>query len=229
MIAKHMMRTGLMLGLFAIAGTAVVAFTFDNARVLIAENERLALLEKLNTLVPDTLYDNALLNDTIEVTSRTGLGTDKPVTVYRARRDGKPVAAIFTPVIAPDGYNGAIKLLVAIRSDGTLSGVRVTAHRETPGLGDPIEETRSDWILNFTGRSLSNPKADKWKVKRDGGMFDQFTGATITPRAVVKAVYNCLNYFTANKDKVFANPTMLNNPQPGKAANIAGDQIRTAA
>lgn len=216
MLAKHMLQTGLALGLFAVVGTGIVAYTFDHARVLIAQNERAALLEKLHALVPSAQYNNDLLSDTIEVTARAGLGTDKPVTVYRARQNGRPVAAVFTPVVAPDGYSGPIKLLIAVRYDGTLAGVRVTAHRETPGLGDPIEETRSGWILNFTDRSLSNPQPDKWKVKRDGGMFDQFTGATITPRAVVKAVYNCLSYFAANKKQIFTSPALPTKVAPGK-------------
>ncbi len=216
MLAKHMLQTGLALGLFAVVGTGIVAYTFDHARVLIAQNERAALLEKLHALVPSAQYNNDLLRDTIEVSSRAGLGTDKPVTVYRARQNGRPVAAVFTPVVAPDGYSGPIKLLIAVRYDGTLAGVRVTAHRETPGLGDPIEETRSDWILNFTDRSLSNPQPDKWKVKRNGGMFDQFTGATITPRAVVKAVYNCLSYFAANKKQIFTSLALPTKVAPGK-------------
>jgi len=115
---------------------------------------------------------------------------------------GWPVAAVFAPV-APDGYNGNIRLLVAVRLDGTLAGVRVLAHRETPGLGDNIEAERSDWILGFSGKSLQDPKADSWKVQRDGGVFDQFTGATITPRAVVKAVKNTLLYYQEHGQKLF--------------------------
>lgn len=206
MLAKHVLRTGVLLGLFAVVGVGIVAYTFDHARVRIAQNERVALLAKLGVLVPPAQYDNDMLTDSVEVVSKTLLGTAKPVTVYRARRRGQPVAAVFTPVVAPDGYSGPIKLLIAIRADGSLAGVRVIAHRETPGLGDPIEETRSNWILNFTGRSLSNPGATGWKVRKDGGIFDQFTGATITPRAVVKAVYNTLTYFAAHKDELFAAP-----------------------
>ena len=113
------------------------------------------------------------------------------------------ITVILTPV-APDGYSGEIRLLVGIRYDGSLSGVRVLEHHETPGLGDAIEEGRSDWITRFTGLSLSNPAAPGWTVKRDGGHFDQFTGATITPRAVVKAVHRCLIYFAQNRAYLFA-------------------------
>lgn len=203
MLAKHMLRTGLVLALFAVIGTGIVAYTFEQSRGRIAANESAALLEKLQVLIPAAEHDNDMLADKIEVTGRALLGSMKPVTVYRARKAGQPVAAVFTPVVAPDGYSGPIKLLVAVQYDGTLAGVRVIAHRETPGLGDPIEETRSDWILKFTGHSLADPQPDKWKVKKDGGVFDQFTGATITPRAVVKAVYNCLQYFAANRDRLF--------------------------
>lgn len=105
--------------------------------------------------------------------------------------------------VAPEGYNGNIYLLVAIKIDGTLSGVRVVSHKETPGLGDGIETSRSNWILSFNGKSLDNLTNKQWAVKRDGGDFDQFTGATITPRAVVKAVNNALHYFKKNKVKIF--------------------------
>ncbi|MCL5669036.1 MAG: electron transport complex subunit RsxG [Gammaproteobacteria bacterium] len=204
-LARHMLRTGVALALFTVAGTAIVAYTFDQTRTRIAESERAALLQKLHALLPPGQHDNDLLGDTLEVTAPE-LGP-KAVKVHRARKGGMPVAAAFTPVIAPDGYSGPIKLLIAIHYDGTLAGVRVIGHRETPGLGDPIEETRSDWILEFTGRSLSNPEPPQWKVKKDGGAFDQFTGATITPRAVVKAVYNSLSYFAAHRDEVFAPAT----------------------
>jgi electron transport complex protein RnfG len=122
--------------------------------------------------------------------------------VYRARKYGWPVAVVLAPV-APDGYNGTIRLLVAIKMDGTLAGVRVIQHRETPGLGDAIEAERSDWILGFDGKSLNDPVQEKWKVKRDGGDFDQFTGATITPRAVVKAVNKALLYFRLHGHSLF--------------------------
>lgn len=212
MLARHMLRTALALGLFAVVGTGIVALTFSNTRTQIEANEREALLEKLHVLIPPAAVDNDPLSDSIEITSRPQLGTTQPVTVYRMRKQGKPVAAVFTPVVAPDGYSGPIKLLVAVRYDGRLAGVRVLAHHETPGLGDPIEETRSSWILHFTGRSLSDPEPSKWKVKKDRGVFDQFTGATITPRAVVKAVYNCLQYFAANRGNIFASPAQTKSP-----------------
>ena len=193
---------GMLLGVFAVIGTAILAITHEQTKERIAENERNVLLRNLHAVISPDNHDNELFTDTIEVTDTNLLGTKKAVTVYRARLDAKPVTAIFA-AIAPDGYNGNIKLLVAINMDGTLSGVRVIGHRETPGLGDYIEETRSDWITKFTGLSLHNPDKKGWRVKRDGGEFDQFTGATITPRAVVKAVYNCMTYFEQHQQDVF--------------------------
>ena len=187
---------------FAVIGSGLVAFTFDSTEERIAENQRRALLKSLNQLVPSDRYDNDVFSDTLLVHDPGLLGTEEPVTVYRARKDGWPVAAVLAPV-APDGYNGNIRLLVAINLDGTLAGVRVIQHRETPGLGDGIETDRSDWILGFNGKSLSDPEKKGWRVKRDGGQFDQFTGATITPRAVVKAVHKALLYFSLHRQKLF--------------------------
>jgi len=124
------------------------------------------------------------------------------VTVYRARKGGREIAVVFT-VVAPDGYSGAIRMLVGIRADGRLAGVRVVAHRETPGLGDKVEAHKSDWIRDFDNRSLRDPKADGWAVKKDGGVFDQFTGATITPRAVVAAVHSALRYYATHREAMF--------------------------
>lgn len=202
MAVKHMVTTSLLLGLFAIVGTSMVALTFDNTEVRIADNEYQALLRSLNALVPPESHDNDIANDTVNVTSLEHLGSKKENTVYLARKKGVPIAAVFT-TIAPDGYSGAIKLLVAIRYDGTISGVRVLNHRETPGLGDGIEIERSSWITSFNDHSLRAPDELGWHVKKDGGIFDQFTGATVTPRAVVKAVHNALLYFELHRDQLF--------------------------
>jgi electron transport complex protein RnfG len=197
-----MLRAAMALGVFAVVGTGLVATTYTTTKDRIAQNEHEALLKSLNALVPPDLYNNKPTADTMLVRSEALLGTDEPVTVYRARRDGAPVAAVLTPT-APDGYNGAIKLLVAINYDGTVMGVRVISHRETPGLGDYVDIEHSDWITGFAGHSLYTTDAREWAVKRDNGIFDQFTGATITPRAVVKAVYKCLQYFIINRDGLF--------------------------
>ena len=200
---RQSLITAAILLLFALVGTAMVAYTYDSTREQIAANERATLLRKLHRLIPPESHDNALLQDTLQVQNRTLLGTTDPVTVYRARRHGEPVAVVIAAV-APDGYSGSIRLLVGINVDGSLGGVRVVSHRETPGLGDAIEEERSDWILGFSGKSLQNPPLENWAVKKDGGAFDQLTGATITPRAVVKAVRQALLYYRDHKGALFA-------------------------
>jgi len=202
MIVKRMVAMGALLGLFAIIATVILAMTYENTRERIAENERNVLLRNLHAVISHERHDNDIFSDTLEVIDNKLLGTRDPVTIYRARSQGAPVAAVFT-IVAPDGYSGNIKLLVAINVDGTLSGVRVINHKETPGLGDYIEVERSDWITRFDGLSLNNPDEKGWHVKRDGGQFDQFTGATITPRAVVKAIHNCLLYFEEHQQDVF--------------------------
>jgi len=195
--------TAIILLLFALAGTALVAFTYDSTHERIEANERATLQRKLNRLIPAERYDNTLLEDTLQVTDTAVLGTGKPVTVYRARHGGAP-AGLVMATTAPDGYSGSIRLLVGINVDGTLSGVRVVAHRETPGLGDAIEEDRSDWIRIFDGRSLDNPPLARWAVRKDGGDFDQLTGATVTPRAVIKAVRQALLYYREHQQALFA-------------------------
>ncbi|MDH5179057.1 MAG: electron transport complex subunit RsxG [Gammaproteobacteria bacterium] len=202
-LARNMLISAVLLGLFAIGGSGMVAWIFANTKQQIAANERATVLRNLHQLVPPETHDNDLFNDVLEIIDPQLDNSKEPVKVWRARRQGKPVAVIINS-IAPDGYSGSIKLLVAIRYDGTLAGVRVVQHRETPGLGDGVDLERSNWILQFNNKSLGNPVTDKWRVKRDGGEFDQMTGATITPRAVIKAVRNTLGYFATHRDKLFA-------------------------
>jgi electron transport complex protein RnfG len=202
-LARSMGVAALILTGFAIVGTGFVAVTYSGTKDIIAEAQRKALEASLNQLVPADRYDNRVTEDRIEVVAPEWLGTDQPVAVYRARRNGQPVALFATPV-APDGYSGPIQLLVGVYADGALAGVRVLAHKETPGLGDGIEEKRSPWILAFAGKSLDSPQSERWKVKKDGGVFDQFTGATITPRAVVKATRKFLEYVRTHREQLFA-------------------------
>lgn len=201
-IVRNMLISALVLSLFAIAGTFFVSYTFDNTIDRITENKRLALLKAIHVLIPPNAHNNDIFTDIIYKTNYDLLGSKKPVNIYRARKDSKPVAVIINSV-APDGYNGNIDLLVAINYNGTLAGVRVVHHKETPGLGDAIEANRSDWITKFKMLSLTTPDKKGWAVKRDGGEFDQFTGATITPRAIVKAVYNTLRYYKKNRDSLY--------------------------
>ncbi len=206
-MVRKILSSALLLALFALVGATLVAATHQITAERIAANHREAILKRLDVLVAKQSYDNDLVSDTIQITDPELATPKRPVTVYRARLGGKPVAAVFS-VVAPDGYNGAINLLVAIDYDGTIAGVRVVSHRETPGLGDSIDEQRSDWILSFSGKSLTNPDEQGWHVKRDGGVFDQFTGATITPRAVVKAVFRTLRYYSRHREEIFTAPAI---------------------
>lgn len=202
-LARSMGIAALILSGFAVVGTGLVAVTYTSTRDIIAEAQRKALEASLNQLVPADRYDNRVTEDRIEVVAPAWLGTDQPVTVYRARKNGQPVA-LFATSVAPDGYSGPIQLLIGVYADGTLAGARVLAHKETPGLGDGIDEKRSPWILAFAGKSLENPRPDGWKVKKDGGAFDQFTGATVTPRAVVKTTRKFLEYVQTHREQLFA-------------------------
>jgi len=201
-IVRNMIISAIVLALFAAVGTFFVSYTYDHTIERIKENERQALLSALHVLIPPTEHDNDIFTDIIQVKNKNLLGSKKTVNIYRARKDNKPVGLIIHSN-APDGYNGSIGLLVAINYDSTLAGVRVVHHIETPGLGDAIEESRSDWITKFKQLSLSNPDKRGWAVKRDCGEFDQFTGATITPRAIVKAVYKTLLFYKAHRDTLY--------------------------
>ena len=198
---RYVLISGLILGLFTIIGSTLVSLTFENTADKIANNERLALLRKLNQILPEDKYDNDLLHTTLKVDADHRLGQRKSSTIYIAKQQQQISAMIFS-VIAPKGYSGEIKMLVGINIDGSLAGVRIISHKETPGLGDVMEISRSNWVLKFDGKSLTNPKEKNWKVKRDGGFFDQFTGATITPRAVVQAIHLCLVYFDRHKKEL---------------------------
>lgn len=205
---KQISTTAIVLMIFAIIGAAIVGFTHDNTAERIELNHQRTLLQRLNTIIPAERYNNDLLQGKITIAASKLLGTDNNQTAYIAKLDKQPVGVVL-PAIAPNGYNGPIHLLVGIYANGELAGVRVTRHRETPGLGDAIEESRSNWISGFTGKSLDNPTTKNWKVKRDGGDFDQFTGATITPRAVVTAVHAALLYFHENQKTLFKAGTEL--------------------
>lgn len=201
-IHKQVLTTASLLMIFAVIGSGIVGLTYENTYERIKRNEQLVLLRKLNTILLPDEYDNDLLDYQIMLDKDELLGTNEPSKAYLAYKNEKPVAVVLSPV-APNGYSGPINLLVGIYYNGTLAGVRVVKHRETPGLGDAVESQRSDWILGFNDKSLENPPPKKWKVKRDGGEFDQFTGATITPRAVVKAVHSALLYFQEHRKELF--------------------------
>lgn len=203
--AKQILFTGILLMLFGVIGSGLVSTTYVSTLDKIADNERKAMLRSLNQILPSSEYDNDLIHDSREIDADPLLGLKSKSTIYLARKKGTVNTVIFSPV-ARDGYSGIIKLLVGIHSDGRVAGVRVVSHKETPGLGDYIETARSDWVLSFNDKTIQYPSSANWKVKRDGGEFDQFTGATITPRAVVKAVHQSLIYFERNKTWLLGKP-----------------------
>lgn len=194
MIQQAMSRNGLILAAFAIAVALAVGITEQQTRPLREDNQQNLQRAALQAVLPEGLHDNDLLNDTLITDDKQWLKLQAAQPVYIARLQ-QQVSAFILPARAPDGYGGAIELLVGISRDGKLTGVRITRHQETPGLGDAIDLRRSDWVLGFNGLSLQNPASEHWTVKKDGGYFDQFTGATITPRAVVQSVHNTLLFF----------------------------------
>lgn len=183
-----------LLGCIALLTSAAIGVADHLTRTDIAQRQLEDLKVTLQEVVPSQYFDNDLVRDTVTV---SGDG-DEPVVAYRARRGGQ-VQAVCYRVKAPGYGNTAMVIAIGVDRAGTLLGVRVVSHNETPGLGDKIELSKSNWILSFTGRSLNDPQPDKWAVKKDGGVFDQFTGATITPRAVVKAVKKGLGFFAEHR------------------------------
>jgi electron transport complex protein RnfG len=196
-ISRSMLKNSLVLGLFAIVTVGLVTLIQQATATRIEASARDAQVRALGEILPPGSYDNHLLDNSIQVHDAL-LGSRSPQPAYIAMKDGQPNAVILQ-AIAPDGYSGAIRLLVGIQADGRLAGVRVLNHRETPGLGDKVELSKSNWIQSFIGKSLNNPSETGWAVKKDRGEFDQFAGATITPRAVVKAVHNALLYFDQHR------------------------------
>jgi Na+-translocating ferredoxin:NAD+ oxidoreductase subunit G len=195
--------SGIVLAVVAAICTALVAVTHRLSAPRIAENEKAYLEQSLRPALANVFYDNDLSESTLVLPPPHGLPGNESAIIYRLFSEDQPAAAVFV-VSARDGYAGPIRLLVAIEYSGKLTGVQVLEHNETPGLGDLIEATRSDWLKQFEDASLEEPPRDRWAIRRDGGEFDQLTGASITPRAVVRAVKETLLYFEANRDEVFA-------------------------
>lgn len=195
--------SGAILAVLAAICTALVAITHSTTAPRIAANAQAYLEQSLKPVLEGLEYDGKLSESTLVIEPPHELPGDKPVTVYRVYANDAPVAALFI-VTARDGFTGPIKLLVGIAANGDISGVRVLEHRETPGLGDLIEASKSDWIEQFRKRSLADPDRELWAIKRDGGVYDQLTGASITPRSVIKAIKETLLYFEANYEQVFA-------------------------
>lgn len=197
-----------LLAIFAIVCTLIVAVVNEFTKEEINQQAEQYLLTTLHSIIEPERLNNDMYHDCLMVSDPL-LGNKTQQTIYLARLNETPVAAAITAT-APDGYNGNIELLVAINVDGSISGVRTLQHNETPGLGDKVELRKSSWITSFSGNVLDGENDSRWAVKKDGGMFDQFTGATITPRAVVKAVRNAVIYFEKNKTFLFNNSSADN-------------------
>jgi Na+-translocating ferredoxin:NAD+ oxidoreductase subunit G len=205
-ILASITRNSALLALFALLTTFLIAGTWLLTKDTIAEERRKAEERALLEIIPRERHDNSMLDDTRPLAAGShGLGLREDRQLYVARRNGQPVAVI-VPVLARDGYSGDIELIVGVNADGSVAGVRVLNHRETPGLGDKVDLKKSDWILDFNGRALGDPALPGWAVRKDGGVFDQFTGATITPRAAVAAVVRALQYVEGERASLFAAP-----------------------
>jgi electron transport complex protein RnfG len=203
MVMPERARALLVVLSFAAISALLVTGSYELSRDRIRENQRRQLVSTLHAVFPPELHDNDLSAARIEIVDRDLLGSATPLDAFVATRSGHLTGVVMT-VVAPDGYNGAITLLLGVRADGIVTGVRVLDHRETPGLGDAIESERSPWIRQFEGRSLDEPAAEQWKVVREGGAFDALTGATITSRAVIQALRNALSYFERQRDDFVA-------------------------
>lgn len=189
------------LSIFAIVTAGLIAVIQVSTADRIEQAERRAQAKALLEIVPASEHDNNMLEHSISLDPDPLLGSAEKSEAYLASSNNTPVAVIL-PFTAPDGYTGDINGIVGIRPDGTIKGVRITGHKETPGLGDNIELRKSPWILSFNGKSLRQPDTEDWKVRKDGGEFDQLTGATITPRAVVGGIRNALEYFQLHRKRL---------------------------
>lgn len=197
---KASTRSALIMVGFAVVFTFLMAGTYQLSRERVAANQQAAEERLVAQVLPAGAYDAGLAKPVALV--RDALLGDGEHAVYIARRAGQAQAVVLQ-VTAPDGYAGRIELVVGLLPDGRISGVRVLSHRETPGLGDYIDIAKSSWITVFDGKSLANPAASGWRVKKDGGEFPHRAGATITPRAVVGAVQRALHYFAAHRAQWF--------------------------
>ena len=196
MSSQRTLIHGVILGAFCLGfGMLLVmtnGFTKDDIALRAIDDRQNSLAQ----VIPEGIHDNNLATDTLTLKNDQG----NEVVLYLATKEGKVTGVAFET--SGSGYSGAIKVMLGLGPEGKILGARVLAHKETPGLGDKIEVKKGDWILRFTGLSIGNPPLEKWKVKKDGGQFDQFAGATITPRAVVRAITEGMQFFDANKTKI---------------------------
>jgi electron transport complex protein RnfG len=210
-VISRVAKGGLTLAAIAAICTTLVAATYRLTSERIAANERAWLEQSLAPALGGVRYEGSITESRLVLEPPHGLPGNDAAIIYRAYSGGAPVAALFA-VTARGGYAGPIRILVGVGVDGTVTGVRILEHRETPGLGDGIEASRSDWVRQFDGRSLGDPPAAAWQLRVDGGEFDQLTGASVTPRAVLKAVRETLLYFDAHQQEIFDMPATAETP-----------------
>ncbi len=203
MLGQSISQNAISLSIFAIITAGIISITQNTTEAKIEHNIKLAQTRALNEIILPGSYDNPLVEDSISINDQELLAGTGSANAYVARRNGKAFAVIL-PAVSADGYTANIRSIVGILADGSIAGVRVLSHQETPGLGDKIEVRKSDWVEQFVGKSLTDPIPRQWFVKKDGGSFDQLTGATITPRAVVKSVHRALEYFDAHHKRLLA-------------------------
>jgi len=201
-IIQKMLKSAFLLSIFVIVGIVLLLITKKVTSPTIEKAKIAEMKQAFNQVLDKKLYDNIPFEDKKIITDINAFKTKLPITIYRARKNKKP-AALIVETIAPDGYSGNIKIMIAITIDKRISGVRVLEHKETPGLGDKIEIRKNNWITKFNGLSLRDDNLASWRVKKDGGQFEQFTGATITPRAIVKAIKNSLIYVNEHGEKLY--------------------------
>ncbi|MFT3960725.1 electron transport complex subunit RsxG [Propionivibrio sp.] len=201
-------RTALILFLFVLVFTSLLSgaylWTLPSIEAAAAEEK----MKLIDAVLPRDRYDNKLLDDVAVLGAAPELGLDAPARILRARKSGR-IEALVLEAVAPDGYSGKIRLLLALRADGEVIGVRVIAHKETPGLGDYIEPQKDrnkarPWITQFDGLNPATIEAHAWQVRKDGGRFDSVAGATVTPRAVIKAVRKAGLFVAANRERILA-------------------------
>ena len=214
MADRPIWKSGVTLAVIAAFCTSLVALTWQVTAERIETNRVEWLERSLQPALAGLFFDSSVTESMITIPPPHELPGSQAAIIYRVYAGENPVAALFV-VSARDGYAGPIRLLIGVAMDGTVTGVRVLEHRETPGLGDKIEMTKSDWVLQFDGHSLQDPNPGRWAIKGDGGDFDQLTGASVTPRAIVKAIKETLTYFDANRVAVFSAPAANeDNPSP---------------
>ncbi len=200
---KKISSTAAAMIIFSLLASTALSISYFVTKTPIEVSDARAKRIFLNQVIPSNLYDNNLVKDTISVEPNPLIGNKKNIDIYRAKKNNQVIAVIIE-TIAPDGYSGEIKTLVGIDQEDKILGVRVITHKETPGLGDYIEIEKSQWIKNFDLKSLDKMTEKEWAVKKDGGDFDYVSGATITPRAVIKSTYKSLLYAKENKKRLFA-------------------------